>query len=78
MEDSLQSFLIIDFSTPLRSARNDNGQYLATVPFNIVHVFFMILSLELTTKSLKFVLHITDDLTVEEVDDALCTCGVLL
>ena len=27
---------------------------------------------------LEFVLYIADDLTVEEVDDALCTCGVLL
>ena len=28
--------------------------------------------------SLKFVLYIADDLTVEKVDDALCACGVFL
>ena len=28
--------------------------------------------------ALKFVLYIADDFAVEEVDDALCACGVLL
>ena len=35
-------------------------------------------ALELTIKSLQFVLHIADDLAVEEVDDALSTGCVFL
>ena len=70
MEDSLQSFLIIDFSTPLRSARNDIVQYLTTVP--LLSSIFMFNNL------LEFVLHVADDLSVEKVDDALSTGCVLL
>ena len=39
--------------------------------FALVLYEFDDMSLELTTKSLKFVLYIADDLTIEEVDDAL-------
>ena len=28
--------------------------------------------------NLKFVLHVADDLAVEEVDDSLCACCILL
>ena len=46
--------------------------------FALVLYEFDDLSLEHTSNSLKFVLHIADDLAIEEVDDALGASGVFL